>query len=218
MDVPHIKWLLYYRRYLFSVLDLDVRYNWQVLAPKMHHSLFPISHLCILTCITWKLPVIYECCAYQMTALLMETFVVWFRVVWGIWLYSYGPRHASVILSYKLCNSYYTPARAILQAPSRGIIIYFMMKPYLSHTSVIHQRLYMHCFAASSGIWEFHSSNLYHFNFCTFCHYYQVDLCILLVVDSMKVLNQLWKPQCTVSKIKGIYMHSVCLRLDSLWW
>ena len=36
---------------------------------------------------------------------------------------------------------------------------------------------------------EFHSSNLYHFSFCTTYHYYQVDLCILLVVDSMKVLN-----------------------------
>ena len=38
-------------------------------------------------------------------------------------------------------------------------------------------------------IWESHNSNLYQFSFCIFCHYYQVDLCILLVVDSVKVLN-----------------------------
>ena len=50
MDILHIEQLLYYQRYLFSVLKLDERYNWQVsMAPNMHHSLFKISNLCVLT-------------------------------------------------------------------------------------------------------------------------------------------------------------------------
>ena len=35
---------------------------------------------------------------YWTTAKLSETFFVWFRVAWEIWLESYGPRQASVIL------------------------------------------------------------------------------------------------------------------------
>ena len=79
MGVLHIEWLLHYRRGLFSVLEQDVRYNWWVRAPDMHHSLFRISHLCVLTCIAWKLQVIHGCCAYWTTALLLKTFFVWFR-------------------------------------------------------------------------------------------------------------------------------------------
>ena len=77
-----MEWLLYYRRCLFSVLELDERYDWWVMEPNMHHSLFPISHLCVLTYITWKLQVVYGCSAYQTTALLLETFFVWLRVDW----------------------------------------------------------------------------------------------------------------------------------------
>ena len=43
MDVLHIERLLHNRRY-----------NWWVVAAKMHCSSFPISHLCELTRITWK--------------------------------------------------------------------------------------------------------------------------------------------------------------------
>ena len=88
MDILHIDWLLNYRICLFSVLELDVRYSWWVMAPNAHCSLFPISHLCVFTCITWKLQVICECSAYQMTALLSETFFMWFRAAWEIWLES----------------------------------------------------------------------------------------------------------------------------------
>ena len=86
MDILHIEWLLYYQRCLLSVLQLDARYNWWVTAPNMPHSLFPISHLCILTCITSKLQVIHVYghlhVAYQTTALLSEIFLVWFKVAW----------------------------------------------------------------------------------------------------------------------------------------
>ena len=92
MDVLHIEWLLYYWRCLFSVLQLKVRYEWWVMVPKMHCSPFLISHLCALTRITWKLWVVYGCCAYQMTTILLETFNVWFRVAWEILLESYGPQ------------------------------------------------------------------------------------------------------------------------------
>ena len=36
----HIDRLLYYRKFLFSVLELDVRYDWRVMAPNTHCSLF----------------------------------------------------------------------------------------------------------------------------------------------------------------------------------
>ena len=48
------KRLLYYRRYLFSVVELD-----KVMVPNTHRSFFPISHLSALTYLTWKLRVIY---------------------------------------------------------------------------------------------------------------------------------------------------------------
>ena len=65
---------------VFSVLELDVRHDWWVMAPNTHCSFFPMSHLCVLTCKTWKLQLIYGWSAYQMTALLSKTFLVWFTV------------------------------------------------------------------------------------------------------------------------------------------
>ena len=41
------------------MLELDLRYNRWVMASNTHCSLFSISLLCILTCITWKLQVIH---------------------------------------------------------------------------------------------------------------------------------------------------------------
>ena len=64
MDILHIELLLYYWRCPVSVLELDARYDWQVMALNTHHSLFPISNLCVLICITWKLLVEYELLAY----------------------------------------------------------------------------------------------------------------------------------------------------------
>ena len=46
----HIKQLLYYRKCLFFVLELDVRYERQVMDSNTPHSVFMIIHLCILTC------------------------------------------------------------------------------------------------------------------------------------------------------------------------
>ena len=72
VDVLHIKkWLFYYQRCLFSVLELDARYESWVIPSNMHCSLFLISHFCIysvLRDITWKLQVICGCSAYWTTA------------------------------------------------------------------------------------------------------------------------------------------------------
>ena len=100
MNIGYIEWLLYYWRCLFSVLGLDVRCDWQITAPKILCSLFPIHHLCVLRCITWKLQVVYGHWAYRMTALQSEMFFVWLIVAWGIKLVSYDPRYASVVLWY----------------------------------------------------------------------------------------------------------------------
>ena len=99
-----------------SVLELDVRYDWQVMVPNLHHSYFLISHLCVLTCITWKLQVIYGLygrSAYWTTAILSETFIVWFRVARDIQLESYGSRHASVVLWYKIVCLYCKPIHTL---------------------------------------------------------------------------------------------------------
>ena len=108
MDVLHMEWLLYYCRCLFSVLELDSRYNWQVMAPNTPCNLFLMSHLFVLTCITWKLQVIYGCSGDRMTAVQLETFFVRFRVAWEIWLESYGPRHASVMCMCVYCKPVHT--------------------------------------------------------------------------------------------------------------
>ena len=43
-----IERVLYYQSCLFSMLELNVRYRWPVMAPNTHHSLFLISDLCAL--------------------------------------------------------------------------------------------------------------------------------------------------------------------------
>ena len=96
------------------MLEQDVRCNWQVMPLNMHRSVFPISYLCLITCIIWKLQVVYVCSTYQKTALLSETFLVWFRVSWEIRLESYGSRHASVILWYNIVCLYCKPVHALL--------------------------------------------------------------------------------------------------------
>ena len=53
MDVLYIEWQLNYRRCLFSVFELYMRYEWWVVAPSTLHSLFPICQ-CMFTPITWK--------------------------------------------------------------------------------------------------------------------------------------------------------------------
>ena len=85
-------------------IKLNARYNWWVMIPNMHRSLFLISHLCVLTHIhvTWKLQVTYRRSAYWMTALLLKTFLVCYGVAWEIWLESYDPRYILIILWYKI--------------------------------------------------------------------------------------------------------------------
>ena len=104
MDFIRIKWLL------FSVLHLNARFEELVMAPNLYHSLFPISYLCLLTCITWKLQVMHGHSAYWMTALLSETFFVWFRVAWEIRLESYSLRHTSAVLQYNIVSVYCKPS------------------------------------------------------------------------------------------------------------
>ena len=52
--------------------------------------------------ITWKLQVICGRSAYQTTVILLDTFFVWFRVAWEIWLESYGHRQALFVHWYNI--------------------------------------------------------------------------------------------------------------------
>ena len=88
--------------------------TWLVSYGSKHSSqFFQISHLYALTRINWKLRGIYGRSAYRMTALLPDTFLVWFRVAREIWLERYSPRSALVVLWYKIvcihvyCNHAY---------------------------------------------------------------------------------------------------------------
>ena len=102
MNIVHIERLLYCQRCLSSVLELDARCDWQVMAPNTHHSFFLISHLCILTCL--KLQVIHGCSSYRMTVLLLKTFLMWFRVAWEIHLESHGPETHWLFSHTTLCE------------------------------------------------------------------------------------------------------------------
>ena len=118
-----------------------------VKASNMHCSLYLlITYLCVHTCITWKLQVIYQCPAYWMSALLLESFLVWFRVVWEIWLESYSHRHVSVVLRYNIVCVYCKPFHTSLF----GVQLHMttQLKQFYDCTS--HQTtallLMMHCF------------------------------------------------------------------------
>ena len=119
MDIVHIKRLLYYRRYSFSLLELDARYKWWVMAPNTPCSLFPISHLCVhyaqmaYTHIFKTTGRIWMFCIWT-TAILSESFLVWFRVAWNIRLESYDPKHASVALWYNIVCVYCKPVHTSL--------------------------------------------------------------------------------------------------------
>ena len=76
IDVVHIEWLVYCWRCLFSALELDARYEWRLMAPNTHCSLFLISHLYVLRHITWKLQFICGRSACSLTSILLETFCV----------------------------------------------------------------------------------------------------------------------------------------------
>ena len=69
------------------------------------HSLSgkPFVHTLVLRHIIWKPQVISGHSAHRMTAILAETFFVWFRVALEIWLESYVPRYASVFSDATLC-------------------------------------------------------------------------------------------------------------------
>ena len=103
LDVLHIQLMLYYRRCIFSVLELDSRYNWRVTLQNTHCNLFPIGHFyeySVHRPTTWKLRVVLECSAYRTTAIVSETFLVCFRVSLEIRMESYGLRQASVVFWY----------------------------------------------------------------------------------------------------------------------
>ena len=61
---------------------------------------------------TWKVQDIYGCSADRTTAILSETFFVWFRCAREIWLESYGPRHKSVVLWHNIVCVYCKPVIA----------------------------------------------------------------------------------------------------------
>ena len=54
---------------------------------------FTILCLHVLTGVTWKLQGVYGPSKYWTTALLLQRFLVWFRLAWEISLESYGPWH-----------------------------------------------------------------------------------------------------------------------------
>ena len=76
-------------------------------------------HNSVLRRITWKLQVIHKCSVYRMTAILSETFFVWFRVAMQIWLESYDPRHALVVLWYDIVCVYCKPVYTSLYGTLR---------------------------------------------------------------------------------------------------
>ena len=98
---------------------LHARYDWQVMVPNMCCSLFLMCHLYVLTCITWKLQVIYGHSTHRTTAVLSNTFLVWFRVAWEVQLESSVP----------IADTHYSPS------PDKTLCAY--CKPYI-HRYMVH--------------------------------------------------------------------------------
>ena len=67
-----------------------------------------------------------------MTALLIETFLVWFRVASEICLESYGPKHASVFSDTTLCFVYCKPVYTSLSGAQlcKTTILMYLMTAY----------------------------------------------------------------------------------------
>ena len=94
-------WLLYYEKYLFSALELFVRYDRWVMESNTHRNLFQynIYTVYILTLVTWKIQVLYKRCTYWMTALLSGVPIFCVRAGCEIGLVSYGSKHSLQFLS-----------------------------------------------------------------------------------------------------------------------
>ena len=85
VDVLHTERLIYYRRCLLSVLELDARYEWRVTPPNTHRSRFPVVLKNMwnftLSYVDFH-PIICGRSTYPTTTVLLEKFFVWFRVAW----------------------------------------------------------------------------------------------------------------------------------------
>ena len=127
-DVVHLEWLNY-RKCIFAPLELEGWCNWVAMAPNTHDSPFLIIQLCVLRRITWKLQVIYGYSAHRKTTLLSDTFLVRFKVTWGIRQESYGPRRSSVVILYKIACLYSKPQHTSL---FREQLLTWMTESYTS--------------------------------------------------------------------------------------
>ena len=159
MEVLHVQWLHYYWRCLFSVLNQDMRYHWRVLTPWTRCSLFRISHLSVLTHITWKLAGCIWTSANQMTAISWENIAcVVYRSMSSTWRAKATDTHQSFAIHHcvrrlqahctqlygaplrhdnklrYLISAYYTQTTALL--PTTFIIITTNLASYTALCSV----------------------------------------------------------------------------------
>ena len=92
--------------------------------------------------ISWKVQVVRECSAHGTTAIISEIIFVWFRVTLQIWLESYSPRHASVVLWYHIAYVYILPARIY-------IVIWFATTPdnktHALYDCILHTKQRLYC-------------------------------------------------------------------------
>ena len=101
--VLHIERLLYHMRCLFSMLEVDARYDWQVMAPNTHHNAFLISHYAYLHSKLEKYRSYMDVLHIEWLFFSWRnSLLVWFGVAWEFRLESYSPTHALVVLWYKI--------------------------------------------------------------------------------------------------------------------
>ena len=102
-DVLPIERLLYYRRYLFSCLELYVRYDRRVMEPNTHLNHFPIRHF-VRNLYTRKSKTTGRKLTFsnRMTALLSAMSIFCIRAGCKIQMASYASKHALQSLFDKL--------------------------------------------------------------------------------------------------------------------
>ena len=79
----------------FSSLEPHLSYDWQLMTPGCITVTFQYTFLCVLTCVTCKLHVVYERFGYQVTPSLLVMFIFRVRASYMLQLSGYGSKHAS---------------------------------------------------------------------------------------------------------------------------
>ena len=131
-----IEWLLYYRKCLFFMLELNIRYNWQIMAPNTHRRFF-FSKPFVSLHAQLENYRLYMDGQHIEWLLYYQTFLVWFTVARETQLESYCPWHALVVLWYNIVRIYCKPVHTSLFSAQLGLRTICSYSPALCYSEFL---------------------------------------------------------------------------------